>query len=124
MSWLQKAPLDQGLPFILDDQRGRYKRTERCARCGMSHKTGNQWLTRVDAEGRARLPDRRRAPHNCPHRIPDAVAKLRCAAGDLLARDGLVTTRPRRRPHRHSGVLPPRRTTRTIGGRPAATDSS
>ena len=70
MPWLEKAPLDQGLPFLLDDQRGRYERTERCARYSMSHKTGNQWLTRVDAEGREWLRDRRRSPmtHNPNHR--------------------------------------------------------
>ena len=138
MPWLETAPMDQRLQFILDDQSGLYERAELCARYGISRKTGYKWLARYVAGGRGGLHDQSRAPHHCPHRIPDAVAQLLCAArrahpdwgpaklldwlrprhprrvwpavstaGDLLAREGLVSTRRRRRPHQHPGVVPP-----------------
>lgn len=138
MPWLETDPMDQRLPFILDDQRGLYDRTELCARYGISRKTGYKWLARYEQDGRRGLQPQSRAPHHCPHRIPVAVAQLLCAArtahpdwgpaklldwlrprhahvvwpaastvGDLLAREGLVAKRRRRRPHEHPGVVPP-----------------
>jgi len=40
MPWLETDPMDQRLQFILDDQCGLFDRAERCARCGISRKTG------------------------------------------------------------------------------------
>jgi transposase InsO family protein len=59
--------------------------TELCARFGISRRVGYKWLARYDAEGKAGLHDRSRAPHHRPHRIDDAVAEL------------LVTTRRKHR---------------------------
>jgi putative transposase len=58
---------------------GRVPLTELCARYGISRKTGYKWLARFEAEGRAGLRDRSRAPRHCPHRIPEATAALICA---------------------------------------------
>jgi hypothetical protein len=54
--------------------------TELCARYGVSRQTGYKWLARYDAGGRPALRARSHAPHACPHRVPDAVAELLCAA--------------------------------------------
>jgi len=80
MPWLETDPMDQRLRFIRDDQRDLYDRTELCARYGISRKTGYKWLARYEADGRRGLQPQSRAPHHCPHRIPEAVAQLLCAA--------------------------------------------
>src|SRR5581483_11654472 len=45
-----------------------------------SRRTGDKWLARYDARGRAGLHDESRAPKHCPHRIPEPIAALLCAA--------------------------------------------
>jgi putative transposase len=71
---------------VIDAYRtGGFTVTELCARFGISRRIGYKWLARYDAEGKAGLRDRSRAPHHCPHRIDDAVAAL------------LVATRRKRR---------------------------
>ena len=128
MPWLETAPMEQRTRFIDDWQRGLYTMTELCARYNVSRKTGYKWLARFDGGGRPALADRSRAPHRCPHRIPEDVGRLICearrrhpswgpaklldwlgprhprlalpavsTAGDLLAREGLVKKRRRRR---------------------------
>ena len=52
--------------------------TERCERYGISRTAGYKWVARVEEGCRAVLADRSRAPHHCPHRIPDAMAELLC----------------------------------------------
>jgi len=54
--------------------------TELCQRFQISRRVGYKWLARYDAEGRAGLRDRSRAPHHCPHRVLPVVEPLRCAA--------------------------------------------
>jgi putative transposase len=80
MPWLETAPMEQRERFIDDHRLGLYDMTELCARYAVSRKTGYKWLTRYDAGGRPALRDRSRAPHHCPHKIPDAVAQLLLAA--------------------------------------------
>jgi transposase InsO family protein len=110
---------------------------ELCVRYNISRKTGYKWLDRFDAGGRAALHDRSRAPHTCPHasetvahlicearrahptwgpgklldwltpRHPDIEFPAASTAGDLLARNGLVKKRRRRRTDQHPGVGPP-----------------
>jgi hypothetical protein len=53
---------------------------ELCARYGVSRKTGYKWLARYDGGGRPALRERSHAPHGFPHRTPEAVAELLCAA--------------------------------------------
>ena len=78
MPWLETDPMDQRLPFILDDQRGLYDRTELCARYGISRKTGYKWLARYEQDGRRGLQPQSRAPHHCPH-LCGQVGIPRCA---------------------------------------------
>ncbi len=137
MPWLETAPMEQRTRFIDDWQCGLYTMTELCARYNVSRKTGYKWLARFDGGGRPALADRSRAPHRCPHRIPEDVGRLICearrrhpswgpaklldwlgprhprlalpavsTAGDLLAREGLVKKRRRRRTYQHPGVVP------------------
>lgn len=57
--------------FISLHEEGLYSMTELCARFGIARKTGYKWLERFRAEGLAGLEDQSRAPHSCPHRIPE-----------------------------------------------------
>jgi transposase InsO family protein len=77
--------MDERARFIDAYRTGGFTMTELCARFGISRRVGYKWLARYDAEGKAGLHDRSRAPHHCPHRIDDAVAGL------------LVATRRKRR---------------------------
>jgi homeodomain-containing protein len=54
--------------------------TELGARYDIGRKTGYKWLERFDEGGRQALGDRSRAPHRCPHRISDEMARLICDA--------------------------------------------
>jgi putative transposase len=80
MPWLEIAPMEQRARFIADVRAGLYSMTELCERYGISRKTGYKWWERVEEDGRAALADRSRAPHHCPHRIPEAIAELLCTA--------------------------------------------
>jgi transposase InsO family protein len=72
--------MEQRERFIEDHAVGLYTMTELCERYGVSRKTGYKWLERVEEEGRKGLQDRSRAPHHCPHRISEEVARLLCEA--------------------------------------------
>jgi putative transposase len=74
MPWLETDAMQQRLDFVFDCERGLYSVTEAAARRGISRSNGHKWLARYRAEGRAGLEERSRRPHQCPHRIPDAVA--------------------------------------------------
>ncbi len=80
MPWLETAPMEQRERFVRDWQLGLYTMTELGARYAISRKTGYKWLERFDEGGRQALGDRSRAPHHCPHRISDEMARLICDA--------------------------------------------
>ena len=80
MPSLETSPVEQRERFIRDHRTGLYTMTEQCARYDVSRKTGYKWLERFDEAGRPGLHDRSRAPHYCPHRIPDDVGAVICAA--------------------------------------------
>jgi transposase InsO family protein len=80
MPWLETVAMQQRVQFLAAHQEGLFTMTELCARFGVSRKTGYKWLARYAEGGRAGLGDRSRAPHHCPHRIPEAVAELICRA--------------------------------------------
>jgi transposase InsO family protein len=77
---METSPVDQRERFIRDHRLGLYTMAERCARYGISRKTGYKWLGRFEEGGRLGLQDRSRAPHRCPHRIGRDVAAVICAA--------------------------------------------
>jgi putative transposase len=76
MPWRETSPMDGRRQSVADAQRERFDLTTRCARYGISRKTGYKWLARFETEGRPGLADQSHAPHTCPHRIDDAVAAL------------------------------------------------
>ena len=80
MPWLETAPVEQRERFIADVRAGLYSMTELCERYGISRTSGYKWVERAEDGGRSALADRSRAPHHCPHRIPDAMAELLCSA--------------------------------------------
>jgi len=72
--------MDERLRFVRDALSDRFTMSELCARYGVSRRVGYKWLARYDAEGRRGLADRSRAPHRCPHKLPDRVTELLVAA--------------------------------------------
>ena len=80
MPWKESGPMDERLQFVRDAASDRFTMSELCARYGVSRRVGYKWIARYDAEGRAGLVDRSRAPHHCPHAIPPRVAELLVAA--------------------------------------------
>ena len=72
--------MDQRSRFIDAYHEGGFTMTELCARFQVSRRVGYKWVARYDAEGRQGLADRSRAPLRCPHKVPDEVATLLCAA--------------------------------------------
>ena len=80
MPWLETVPMQQRTEFLEAHDEALFTMTELCARFGISRKTGYKWLARVAAGGRRALGDQSRAPHHCPHRIPEDIARLICEA--------------------------------------------
>ncbi len=80
MPWLETNPMQQRWLFIQDYRTGLWSMSELCARYGISRKTGYAVLQRYQAEGRAGLRPRSRAPHHCPHHTPRHVEEAILAA--------------------------------------------
>ncbi len=80
MPWLETAPMEQRSRFIDAYRSGGFTMTELCARFQVSRRVGYKWVARYDADGRKGLADRSRAPHHCPHKVPEEVATLLCQA--------------------------------------------
>src|SRR4029450_8543757 len=80
MPWRETSPVEQRERFIRDHRLELSTMAELCTRYGISRKTGYKWLARFEDSGRQGLADRRRAPHQCPHRITPEVAAVICAA--------------------------------------------
>ena len=72
--------MDERLQFVRDAASDRFTMSELCARYGVSRRVGYKWIARYDAEGRAGLADRSRAPHHRPHAIAPKLAELLVAA--------------------------------------------
>ena len=75
MPWTETEPMKERMRFIVDWERGLLSVKALCRRYGVSRKTGYKWIERFAAEGVDGLCDRGRAPHDCPHRIDDVVAR-------------------------------------------------
>lgn len=70
---------DERRRFVDAALSGHWSLSELCVRHGISRPTGYKWLARFRA-GDASLRDHGRAPHQCPHRTPEAVVALIVAA--------------------------------------------
>jgi putative transposase len=80
MPWLETSPMTERQRFVADARRGLFSMTELCARYSISRKTGYKWCDRYEAQGRAGLVERSRAPEHCPHKISEAVVRAICEA--------------------------------------------
>jgi len=67
--------MDERVMFIADYLRDELSVAELCRRYEISRKTGYKWLERYDDEGIVGLKERSHAPHDCPHRMSEAVAE-------------------------------------------------
>jgi transposase len=122
--------------FVADHESGQWSMTELCERYGISRPTGYELLRRVEAEGRAGLRDRSRAPHSCPHQTAPEVERrilalrrkhgwgakkllqalrkrhprlelpARSTVNAILERHGKLQKRRRRRRWKHPGAAP------------------
>ena len=80
MPWSHTSPLEQRTPFLAAYLRDRLSVTERCARYGVSRKTGDTWIDRALTYGPPGLDERSRRPSTVPRHTPDhGVAALRDA---------------------------------------------
>ncbi len=71
MPWSQTSPMDQKTQFIAAYLRDRLAMTERCARYGVSRKTGYTWIDRYLTHGLQGLEERSRRPSASPRHTPD-----------------------------------------------------
>ena len=106
MPWLETSPMEQRERFIHEYHSGLYAMTELCTRYAISRKTGYKWLDRFEAAGWPGLAERSRAPHTCPHRMPEAVAALLCAARQQHPSWGPAKLLAWLRPRYPDGTLP------------------
>jgi hypothetical protein len=111
--WLETAPVDERLQFILDAQSDHFTMAELCARYGVSRRIGDKWLARYAEEGKRGLANRSRAPHSCPHKLRPILAELlgefrRSHSGQPISKGGSA-------PATGSTAIPPRSRITTRG---------
>lgn len=80
MPWKESGPVDERSRLVQAHRSGLYSMTELCAAFGVSRRVGYKWLGRYEANGRAGLLDRSRAPHSSPQRMDSAKEALLLAA--------------------------------------------
>jgi len=73
MPWNETLTMDQKTQFIADYLKELFSFTELCERYGISRKTGYKWVDRYLRDGPAGLDDRKRAPHQIPHKTPQKI---------------------------------------------------
>ena len=73
MPWKETCVMDERLLLVLRYREGQIPMVELCRCAGISRKTAYKWVARYDAEGRAGLQDRSRAPHVQARQTPAAV---------------------------------------------------
>ena len=72
MPWKETCAMDERIDFIAAWRSGEFTMTELCQRFEVSRPTGYKWVRRDEAEGRAGLQERARAPHHHPNATPAA----------------------------------------------------
>ena len=80
MPWKETNVMNLRMLFVSEARLALMPFSDLCRKFAISRKTGYKWLDRYDTGGRPALGDRSRAPHHCPHKIPEAVAQLLLAA--------------------------------------------
>ena len=73
MPWKETCAVDERLLMITEYRRGEARVSELCRRYGVSRKTGHKWIARFEEEGVGGLLNRSHAPHNCEHRLDEAL---------------------------------------------------
>ena len=76
MGWKVSDVEDQRFQFVRDYELGESSLAELCRHYDISRPTAYKWLQRYEAEGRAGLSDRSRAPHHSPQSLSDGVKTL------------------------------------------------
>lgn len=108
MPWRETGAVDEREAFVEEVLAGVFSRAALCRRYGVSRVTGAKWLERYQAQGRAGLADRSRAPHHHPNAVPASTAEAVVALreryphwGPKKLRAFLMRAEPRR-----AGVWP------------------
>ena len=73
MPWKETDPMNERVQFIAAYLSDLYSMTELCERFGIRRNTGYKWVRRYTEEGLTGLQEKSRAPHDCPHRMAQAV---------------------------------------------------
>jgi putative transposase len=73
MPWNETTRMDERRQFVRAFRSGTYTMSELCRLAGVSRPTGYLWVEREAEAGEAGLQDRSHAPHECPHRTPQAL---------------------------------------------------
>ena len=68
--------MDEKMILVAEFLKGTSTMSELCRSFGVSRKTGYKWIERYKNGGPGELSDRSRAPHRCPHSLPDEMAQL------------------------------------------------
>lgn len=76
MPWKEICPMEERTQFIVDCLRSELTMSELCRKYEISRKTGYKWWGRFEADGRANLVDRSRAPAWHPNATPDALVAI------------------------------------------------
>lgn len=106
MPWTETNAMTERAKFVLRYEEGLFTMTELCSQFGISRPTGYKWLERYRAGGVEALGDRSRAPKHCPHRTPEAVARLIVKARRAHPTWGPVTLIDYLRPRHPDVALP------------------
>lgn len=80
MPWNETCVMDLRVQLITDWLQNRASMSALALSYGVSRKTAYKWVRRYQAHGVAGLEERSRAPHHCPHAVPDALAERIIAA--------------------------------------------
>jgi putative transposase len=74
MPWKETCAMDERCLMIADYRKEEFSVAELSRRYGISRRICYKWIDRYEAEGFAGLEDRSHAPHDCPHRVSEAIA--------------------------------------------------
>src|SRR5580693_9274680 len=74
MPWKETCAMDERCLMIADYRKDEFSVAELSRRYGISRRTCYKWIERYEAEGFGGLEDRSHTPHDCPHRVSEAIA--------------------------------------------------